>query len=57
MSNNILGNEEFGFHDHVSTKNAIFVVIESIFCAWNNKEYIMGLSCDLRLLIVLVMNY
>ena len=47
MSNNILINEEFGFHDNVSTSSAIFKLIETIFNAWNNKEYVMGLFCDL----------
>jgi len=47
VSNNILANKHFGFHVSVSTAGAIFKPIESIFNAWNNKEYIMGLFCDL----------
>ena len=47
MSNNILVNEQFSFHDHVSTDSALFKLIESIFYAWNNKEYVTGLFCDL----------
>jgi len=45
--NNILANEQFCFYDNVSTESAIFKVNESIFSAWNNKEYITGLLCDL----------
>jgi len=33
VSNNILANEQFGFHDKVSTESAIFKLIESIFSA------------------------
>ena len=47
MSNNILVNEQFGFRDNVSTDSAIFKLIESIFSAWNNKEYVTALFCDL----------
>jgi len=47
MSNNILANEEFGFHNNVSTDSAIFKLIEMIFTAWNNKEHVTGLFCDL----------
>ena len=46
MSNNILVNEKFGFHDNYSTGNAIFK-LESIFNAWHNKDYVTGLFCDL----------
>ena len=47
MSNSILTNERFGFHDNVSPESAIFKLIKSIFNAWNNKWYVMGLFCDL----------
>ena len=47
MSNNILTNKQFSFCDKVSTESAIFKLIESIFSARNNKEYIMGLFCYL----------
>ena len=47
MSNNIMVNEQFGFCDNVSTGSAIFKIIKSIFNAWNNKEHIIGLFCDL----------
>ena len=47
MSNNILANEQFGFRDKFSTESAIFKLIESIFSAWNNKESIMGLFCNI----------
>ena len=49
MSNNILVNEQIGFHDHVSTDSAIFKFIESIFDTWYNKEYITGLFYYLKL--------
>jgi len=47
VSNNILANKQFGFHDNVSIESASFKLIESIFSAWNNKEYTMGLFGDL----------
>ena len=47
MSYNILVNEQFGFHDNASTDSAIFKHIKSIFNAWNNKEYVTGIFCDL----------
>jgi len=47
VSNNILVNEQFSFHDNVSTDGAVFKHSESIFNAWNNKQYVTGLFCDL----------
>ena len=47
VSTKILANEHYSFHDNVSTESAIFKLTESIFSAWNNKEYITGLFCDL----------
>jgi hypothetical protein len=47
VSNNVLVNEQFGFCDNVSAESAIFKLSESIFNAWNNKEYVMCLFCDL----------
>jgi hypothetical protein len=47
VSNNELGNEKVGFRDNVSTDSAIFKPIGSIFIAWDNKEHIRGLFCDL----------
>ena len=47
MSNNILANEQYGFHVNVSTESAIFKLTASIFSAWNNKEYITGPFCDI----------
>jgi hypothetical protein len=47
VSNSILVNEQFGFNGNVSTDSAIFKLIESIFNAWNNKEYVTGLFLDL----------
>ena len=40
-------NEQFSFLDSVSIDSAIFKLIESIFNAGNNKEYVTGLFCDL----------
>jgi len=47
VSNNILANEQFSFQDNVTTDSAIFKLIESIFNAQNNKEYVTCLLCDL----------
>ena len=47
MSNNILTDEQFGFHDNASSESVIYLLIDSIFNAWNSKEYVMGLLCDL----------
>jgi len=47
VSNNILANKQFGFHDNVSTDSAIFKLIKPICNAWNNKKHVMGLFCDL----------
>jgi len=48
VSNNILVNEKFSFHDSVSTDCAVFKLNELIFNAWNNKKYVTGLFCDLH---------
>jgi len=47
LSNNILDNEQLGFHDNISTDSAIFKLIESVFSACDNKEYTICLFCDL----------
>ena len=47
VSNNLLVNEKFSFYDNVSTDSAIFNLTESIFNAWNNKQYVTGLLCGL----------
>jgi len=47
VSNNILVDEQYGFCDSVSTESAIFRLTETIFSAWNNKECVTGLFCDL----------
>jgi hypothetical protein len=47
VSNNILVSEQYGFRDGVSIENAIFTLTELIFKAWNKKELITGLFCDL----------
>ena len=48
VSSNILA-IELGFCDNVSTDSVIFKLIQSIFSAWNNKENIKGLFCDLTM--------
>jgi len=47
VSNNILAYEQYGFCDNISTESASFRLIKTIFSAWNNKEYIMGLFCNI----------
>jgi hypothetical protein len=47
LLHHILTNEHFSFCDNVSNESAIFKLIESIFNAWYNKEYVTGLFCDL----------
>jgi hypothetical protein len=47
VSNNNLINGQFGFFDSVSTDSAIFKLMELIFNAWNNKECVTGLLCNL----------
>jgi retron-type reverse transcriptase len=47
ISHNILVSELYGFRDGVSIENAIFTLTELIFKAWNKKELITGLFCDL----------
>jgi hypothetical protein len=39
--------EQYDFRDNVSTESAIFKLTDSILKAWNNKEYVTGLFCDL----------
>jgi hypothetical protein len=47
LTNNILVREQFGFRDGASTQSAIFNLTDSIFKAWNNKELVAGVFCDL----------
>jgi hypothetical protein len=47
VSNDILVSEQYGFRDNVSTESAIFKVTDSILKAWDNKEYVTELFCDL----------
>jgi hypothetical protein len=47
VSNNILANKQYGFLHNGPTASTIYKLTELIFSAWNNKEYIMGLFCDL----------
>jgi hypothetical protein len=47
VSNNVLVSEQYGFRDNVSTESARFKLTDLILKAWNNKEYVTGLFCDL----------
>jgi hypothetical protein len=47
VSNDILVAEQHGFCDRMSIENAIFRLTELILQAWNNRELIRGLFCDL----------
>jgi hypothetical protein len=44
---NILVSHQYGFRNGLSTDNAIFQLIESVFKAWNQKNCVAGLFCDL----------
>jgi len=48
LSNNILANEQLGFHDNFSTGSAIFKLIKSVTCSWDNNEHTTGLFRDLN---------
>jgi hypothetical protein len=45
---NILVSNQYGFRNGLSTDNAIFKLIESIFKAWNQKNRIAYVFCDLN---------
>ena len=45
---NILTSEQYGFQDAVSTNNAIYKLINSVYEAWNNKQYITCIFCDIN---------
>jgi hypothetical protein len=44
---NILVSNQYGFRNGLSTDNAIFQLIESVFKAWNQKDCVAGIFCDL----------
>ena len=46
-NNNILVAEQYGFCDGVSAQDAIFKLTDLIFKAWNNRELVAGVFCDL----------
>jgi hypothetical protein len=39
--------EQFGFRDGASTQDAIFNLTDTIYKAWNNKELVVGVFCNL----------
>jgi hypothetical protein len=45
--NNILVGGQFGFRDGALTQNAIFNLTDCIYKAWNYKELVVGVFCDL----------
>jgi hypothetical protein len=38
---------QYGFRNGLSTGNAVFKLVESVFKAWNQKNCIAGVFCDL----------
>lgn len=46
-NNNIIAEEQFGFREGASTQKAIFTLTDYIYKAWNNKELVVGIFCDL----------
>ena len=47
LSNDILANEQYGFHSNTSTERAIYQLINKILTALANKEWVGGIFCDL----------
>jgi len=47
VNHNILVPEQYSFQDGISTDTATYKLNETIFSAWNKKEYIAGIFCDL----------
>jgi hypothetical protein len=43
----MLVSNPYGFRNGLSTDNAIFKLIESVFKAWNQKDCVAGIFCDL----------
>ena len=48
VNQNILVPEQYGFKHGVSTDAANYKLIETVFNAWNKKEYMGGIICDLN---------
>ena len=47
VNHNILVPEHYGFRDGVSTDTVTYELIKPVSNAWNKKEYIASISCDL----------
>jgi hypothetical protein len=43
----ILRPEQFGFRKGLSTEDAMFKLTNTILTAWNKKEYVVGIFCDI----------
>jgi hypothetical protein len=46
-SHNRLVPKQYSFKEGVSTDTATHKLIETVFNAWNKKEYVAGIFCDL----------
>ena len=44
---NTLTSEQYGFWAGLSTSNAIYKLINSVYEAWNNKHYLACIFCDI----------
>jgi hypothetical protein len=47
INNDILAVEQYGFCSGVSIQTAVFKLTDLIHKAWNNKELVVGVFCDL----------
>jgi hypothetical protein len=47
IRNDILAYEQYGFRKDSSTQIAVFKLINYILEAWNKKELVVGIFCDL----------
>ena len=47
INNNILAPEQYGFRKDISTQTAVFNLTDTVLKAWNNKEFVVGIFCDL----------
>jgi hypothetical protein len=47
IRNDIMAYEQYGFHKDSSTQIAVFKLINDIVEAWNKKEFVVGILCDL----------
>jgi hypothetical protein len=45
----MLTSEQYGFQDRVSTSNATYKLINSVYEEQNNKQYIAYIFCDITM--------